>query len=234
MSEWIFFDCFNTLIDDFDPSGDESGLGTLPELAVELGAARDRKQFLAAYRRSCPIDSGDYAEVLFTQRLAAVVASTGQLPPDSHGKVLQQLLDHWHAEYEPSLRLTPGTTEMLAHWHGARRLAVVSNFYLPGYPRRYLERFGIAHYFEFVLDSASCGHRKPGALIFEMALRSAGCAPTDVLFIGDRPDLDIEPAHRQGMAVLHLDRSSTRPRSAKTPAGFQAVRHWDEFRIDRS
>lgn len=128
MPEWIFFDCFNTLIDDFDPSGDESGLGTLPELAVELGAARDRNQFLAAYQRACPVGSGDYAEVLFTQRLTTAVASMGRLPPDSHGKVLQRLLDHWHAEYEPSLRLTPGTAEMLAHWHGARRLGVVSNF----------------------------------------------------------------------------------------------------------
>jgi hypothetical protein len=32
--DWIFFDCFNTLIDDFDESGDESGLGSLPRLAV--------------------------------------------------------------------------------------------------------------------------------------------------------------------------------------------------------
>jgi hypothetical protein len=36
------------------------------------------------------------------------------------------------------------------------------------------------------------------------------------------------------MAVLHFDRSHTRPRTAKTPAGFQSVRHWDEFRVDRS
>ncbi|MEY2936686.1 MAG: hypothetical protein RL033_7435 [Pseudomonadota bacterium] len=234
MPEWIFFDCFNTLIDDFDPAGDESGLGTLPERAVELGVARDRNEFLAAYRRACPTDSGDYAEVLFTQRVAGAIASLGRLGPDSQGNVLQRLLNHWHEEYEPALRLTPGAGEMLAHWHGTRRLAVVSNFHLPGYPRRYLERFGIAHYFDFVLDSASCGHRKPGGLIFEMAVRRAGCSPTDVLFIGDRPDLDVEPAHRQGMAVLHFDRSHTRPRTAKTPAGFQSVRHWDEFRVDRS
>lgn len=85
-----------------------------------------------------------------------------------------------------------------------------------------------------MLDSASCGHCKPSALIFEMALRSAGCAPTNVLYVGDRPDLDLEPAHRLGMAALHLDRSGMRPTAAKTPAGFRAVRHWDEFRIDRS
>ena len=234
MTSWIFFDCFNTLVDDFDADGEEAGLGTLPELAVELGAARSREEFLAAYRRACPIDSGDYAEVLFTNRLSRALEHTARLTPDAAGGAIQRLLDHWHGQYEPSLRLTPGAAEMLAHWHGSRRLAVVSNFYLPGYPLRYLERFGIAHYFEFVVDSAACGHRKPGSLIFEMALRRAGCSPADVLFIGDRPDLDIEPAHRQGMETLHLDRRAHRPRAARTPAGFPSVRHWDDFRRDRS
>jgi FMN phosphatase YigB (HAD superfamily) len=113
-------------------------------------------------------------------------------------------------------------------------MAVVTNFYLPGYPKRYLERFGLAHYFEFVLDSAACGHRKPGSLIFEVALRRAGCTAAEVLFIGDRPDLDVEPAHRHGMEALHLDRRSLRPNAPRTPAGFPSVRHWDEFRRDRS
>ena len=35
--EWIFFDCFNTLIDDFDQDGDESGLGPMQHLPVEAG-----------------------------------------------------------------------------------------------------------------------------------------------------------------------------------------------------
>jgi HAD superfamily hydrolase (TIGR01549 family) len=234
VTSWIFFDCFNTLIDDFDGTGDESGLGSLPGLAVELGAAVNREEFLAAYRRACPVNSGDYAEVLFTSRLTAALESIGRLRPEDAGRALQRLLEHWHAEYEPGLRLTPGVREMLAHWHGTRRLAVVSNFHLPGYPARYLERFGIAHYFDFVIDSAAFGHRKPGALIFEMALRRAGCDWADVLFVGDRLDLDIEPAHRQGMETLYLDRRAHRPRVPRTPAGVRSVRHWDEFRRDRS
>jgi hypothetical protein len=47
--DWIFFDCFNTLIDDFDQTNDESGLGSLPTLAVELGLFRTREDFLSAY-----------------------------------------------------------------------------------------------------------------------------------------------------------------------------------------
>ena len=35
--DWIFFDCFNTLIDDFDDTGDESGIGFLTHLPVQAG-----------------------------------------------------------------------------------------------------------------------------------------------------------------------------------------------------
>jgi HAD superfamily hydrolase (TIGR01509 family) len=234
VSDWIFFDCFNTLIDDFDDNDSESGLGSLPDFAVELGAAQTRDEFLSAYRLACPVNAGDYAEVVLPARLTRALDSLDRLPPEEVGSVVKRLLDRWHAEYEPNLRLTPGAIEMLAHWYGSRRMGVVSNFYFPGYPQRYLERFGIDHYFEFVIDSASLGHRKPGSLILEVALRRAGCSPADVLFIGDRPDLDIEPAHRLGMSTLHLDRRSVRPRAQRTPAGFDSIRHWDDFRRDRS
>ena len=81
-TRWIFFDCFNTLIDDFDATGDESGLGSLPDLAVEIGAALTREDFVSAYRGACPIDSGEYAEVLFTSRLVCALESIGRLPPE--------------------------------------------------------------------------------------------------------------------------------------------------------
>ena len=32
---WIFFDCFNTLLDDFDDAGDESGIGSIARHPVE-------------------------------------------------------------------------------------------------------------------------------------------------------------------------------------------------------
>ena len=33
---WIFFDCFNTLLDDFDEAGNESGLGSILDLPVRV------------------------------------------------------------------------------------------------------------------------------------------------------------------------------------------------------
>jgi putative hydrolase of the HAD superfamily len=230
VADWIFFDCFNTLIDDFDATGDDSGLGSLPVLAVELGAVGRRDEFLAAYRQVRPSNAPPHLETDLETRLRSVVTQGARLGPDAAARVVRHLLERWHEEYEPALRLTPGVPEMLAHWSGKKRLGVISNFYMAGYPQRYIERFGIAPYFEFVIDSAAFGERKPGPRIFEEALRRAGCSPAQVTFIGDRLDLDIEPSHALGMRPIHLNRSADRPHEPATPAGFSSISHWREFR----
>jgi HAD superfamily hydrolase (TIGR01549 family) len=230
VADWIFFDCFNTLIDDFDPTGDESGLGSLPELAVELGAVARRDDFLAAYGQVRPSAAPPHLETDLKTRLHSVVVGGARLRPDAAAGAVQRLLQRWHEEYEPGLRLTPGVAEMLSYWSGKKRFGVISNFYMAGYPQRYLERFGLGPYFEFVLDSAAFGQRKPGPPIFEEALRRAGCAPAQVTFIGDRLDLDIEPAHALGMHAIHLHRGADRPGDPATPLGLASLQHWREFR----
>jgi len=227
---WIFFDCFNTLLDDFDPSGDESGLGSLPELAVALGACNTPDQFVAAYHAERIAPGPEHPERPLDARLAAALQSLGRLPDAELLPVVNQLLVRWHDEYPRSLRITPGARETLEHWYGRRRLAVVSNFFVAGLPLTFLQDFGLDHFFEFVIDSAALGYRKPGPRIFEAALARAGARVEEVTFIGDRLDLDIIPAHALGMRVVHLDRSATRPGHVARDARFPSVVHHDELR----
>lgn len=227
---WIFFDCFNTLLDDFDPTGDESGLGSLPELAVALGACDTREAFIAAYHAERALPGPDHPERTLDARLAAALGSLCRLPDAAVLPVVDQLLVRWHDEYPKSLRITPGARETLEHWYGRRRLAVVSNFFVAGLPLAFLQHFGLDHFFEFVLDSAALGYRKPGPRIFEAALARAGAAVHEVTFIGDRLDLDIVPAHALGMRVVHLDRSATRPGHVERDARFPSVMHHGQFR----
>lgn len=229
MTAWIFFDCFNTLIDDFDASGDESGLGSLPDLALELGVVQRRADFITAYASARPALAGPYVEVDLVRRIEHAVSGAG-LEGGDLTRVVERLISRWHAEYPETLRLTPGVVDMLAYWRGKRRLGVVSNFHLAGYPASYLERFGIRDAFEFVIDSAAFGHRKPGRRIFEEALRTAGAQPEAVTFIGDRLDLDVEPSHALGMRAIHLNRSAARLNALRTPVGFASIAGWDEFR----
>jgi HAD superfamily hydrolase (TIGR01509 family) len=229
--DWLFFDCFNTLLDDFDANGDESGLGTLPALAVSLGACASRQQFVAAYHALRHSPDTEDRESSLEARLTSVVSALATVPRNELEGVVKLLLERWHAEYPACLRVTPGTNEMLAYWHGKRRMGVVSNFFVAGLPQLFLERFGLVKYFEFVIDSASLGYRKPGRRIFEAALARANTTAAHVTFIGDRLDLDIAPAHRLGMRVVHLDRSSSRPGPALRDDRFPAISHHDEFRL---
>lgn len=232
--DWLFLDCFNTLIDDFDPTGDESGLGSLPALAVSEGFFRAEAAFVARYREARDATAKLGREMLLPERLRMTLSNGHQQFPAAHlERTLKKMMQHWEREYARSLRPSPGAAEMLAHWSGRKRLGVVSNFFLPHYPAQYLKRFGFADRFEFILDSAAFGYKKPHPAIFSQALQLAGLNPEQaprVLFIGDRPDLDILPAQACGLKVLHFDRAQTRPNSPATPPGIRSIRDWSEFR----
>lgn len=139
------------------------------------------------------------------------------------------MIEAFEDRYPKTLRLTPAVRDMLEAWSGRVRMAVVSNFFLPGGPARLLRDFRLGEYFEFVIDSAEFGVKKPGHAIYRAALERAATAPARVLFAGDHLRNDVETPSRLGMQALHLDRSSERA-SASTPPEFRSVRHWDRFR----
>ena len=231
--DWIFFDCFNTLIDDFDEQGEETGLGSLPELSVKLGFFAAPGDFVAAYLRA-RAHRPDGREIHLWDRLERTLADApGRHGPEEAAAALARLLARWEEEYLRLIRPTPGVREMLAHWSPRKPAAVVSNFFLPHHPEQYLQRFGLRAHFRFVVDSAQFGYRKPDRRIFLHALERAGLSAGDasrVLFVGDRNDLDILPARQMGMRVLHFNRSRTRSRVEAAAADIPAIHDWADFR----
>jgi putative hydrolase of the HAD superfamily len=230
--DWIFFDCFNTLIDDFDEDGDESGLGSLPRLAVELGFFSDAIDFVDAYKVARKFRT-DGREIHLPQRLAQTLTAGLKTTPQEIARGVVLLQDRWEQDYHRLIRPTPGVAEMLAYWTGRKPAGVVSNFFLPQRPERYLERFGLRAHFRFVVDSADFGYRKPDHRIFLHALAKAGLSPNDadrVLYIGDRNDLDVLPARELGLRVLHFHRGRSRRGVEPTPEGVAVIYDWADFR----
>ncbi len=84
------------------------------------------------------------------------------------------------------------------------RLGIISNWeaWLP----TLLISVGIADLFDHVVISGVCGLEKPDARIFERALHEGGYRPEEVLYVGDRPSHDVEPARKAGMRPILLDR----------------------------
>jgi putative hydrolase of the HAD superfamily len=233
--DWIFFDCFNTLIDDFDEAGEEHGLCSLPAFAVDHGLFATREEFVAAYQGCRGEAYAQGREMVLTERLQRTIAVSPKVSPDAaeQARLVTAMTRIWAEEYDRLLRPTPDVAAMLAHWSARKPIGVVSNFFLPDAPERFLARFGLREHFRFVVDSARFGFRKPHTAIFDEALQQAGLTRSDagrVLFIGDRIDLDVETPRALGMQVIHFHRGKTRLRVAPTPAGVRAIGSWAEFR----
>jgi putative hydrolase of the HAD superfamily len=67
-----------------------------------------------------------------------------------------------------------------------------------------LEAGGLSPYFDWMLSSEAAGSCKPHPAIFEQALRRAGCAAGETLFVGDTLKQDIAGANRAGMCSVLL------------------------------
>lgn len=230
--DWIFFDCFNTLIDDFDTSGYEAGLAPMYQVPVTAGLYNDietiRADYLSWRRQHI---AGQAHEQSLQQRFRNMLAS---YRPGADATTVDQVVAEMEVQFidcfPATLRLPAGVESMLQRWQGEVAMGVVSNFFLAAWPAKMLERHGLKDHFQFVLDSAECGKRKPGEAIYQIALEAAGNpAPERVLFIGDHLMNDAIAPQHLGMQSIYFDRSAERSKSSVAPANIQSITHWDQF-----
>jgi HAD superfamily hydrolase (TIGR01549 family) len=141
---------------------------------------------------------------------------------DAHLKELEAV---FLREYAQGTSVMRGANEMLARWYGRAALGVVSNFFVAGVPRALLEAHQLLDYFEFVVDSAEVGVRKPHPAIFEYAVAKAASKqqPGDILMIGDDWNADVQGALALGWRAIHF--SEVSERSEPVPV----LRSWDDF-----
>jgi HAD superfamily hydrolase (TIGR01549 family) len=232
--QWVFFDCFNTLVDDFDAEGAIDGLETIAHLPVEAGLFESEAAFRSAYRAARQYNWWQTdSEVHFDVRLHAVFCRSGGMDAATATVLVKQMLEVFAATYPASLRLTREVEPMLQRWSKVANLAVVSNFFLPGWPQQVLAEFGLGQYFQFVIDSAAVGAKKPEPGIYQAALAQAAVAPAEVLFIGDDYERDVLMPRQLGMQARHVCRWADRPGVVASPDA-DAIRHWDDFQPGRS
>ena len=84
---------------------------------------------------------------------------------------------------------------------------------------------GLRDAFDSLLSSEAAGACKPDPAIFAEALRRAGCAPSEALFVGDTLAQDIAGANRAGMrSVLIWHRDDKPPPTADGAAPDHVIR----------
>jgi putative hydrolase of the HAD superfamily len=102
------------------------------------------------------------------------------------------------------IHLMPGVPYVLSHVPGP--LAVWANTRSAGEAevRGWLKRAGIDRFFSWVITSTDAGARKPARAFFDYALARCGCAPDDVLFVGNQLNTDIAGAAALGIRTVWL------------------------------
>jgi putative hydrolase of the HAD superfamily len=91
-----------------------------------------------------------------------------------------------------------GARELLGTLKAGRvALGVISNS--EGRVDVFLRKAGLYGFFDFVIDSAVVGIRKPDRAIFQMALRMAGASPDRSLHVGDSYQIDVMGAREAGI-----------------------------------
>src|SRR5215469_13440610 len=98
----------------------------------------------------------------------------------------------------------PGTREALERLKSqGLKLAVVSN--ADGNVERDAKDFGLAPFFDTIVDSHVVGVAKPDPRIFQIALERLGVGPDEVKFTGDIYSIDVEGARAAGIEARLID-----------------------------
>jgi putative hydrolase of the HAD superfamily len=81
-----------------------------------------------------------------------------------------------------------------------------------------MARVGLGELLDGAVSSAVAGVAKPDPAVFLAALRLAGCAPEEALFVGDSVENDVRGAEAVGMRALLI------ARDGPPPPGVEAIR----------
>lgn len=113
--------------------------------------------------------------------------------------IIEGMLDTFMAARN-EVELYPEVLACLERLSGRYRIASVSN------GNANLERIGLDHLFHASVAAHTHGASKPDPALFHMACRALGCAPEEVVHLGDDIELDVRGARGAGLHAVWINR----------------------------
>ncbi|MBB4635271.1 HAD family hydrolase [Longimicrobium terrae] len=143
-------------------------------------------------------NDGSAAETLFREMFRRVGAADEQFP------ALSAALWARHAESHLWKNVREHTAETLEELRRrGYRLGVISN--ADGRVDGLLQSVGLAAPFEFIMDSRQVGLEKPDPRIFRLGAEKMGLDPSEVAYVGDIYEIDVQGSRAAGMRPILID-----------------------------
>lgn len=178
----IIFDYGGTL----DSHGDHWShiiLDAYRKAGVEIGVEEFKTAYIYGERELAKEGKVKPEDTFLDLMRKKIDAESSQLNPRPAAETCEKIALYC---YEEARRCTAQAKTMLDGLGERYPLAVVSNFY--GNLNAVLEDFGLRSCFKAVVESATCGIRKPDPEIFRLGTEALGLRAEEVMVIGDKPE----------------------------------------------
>jgi HAD superfamily hydrolase (TIGR01549 family) len=159
----------------------------------------------------------DHREVAAPERFAHLFRCLALDPDACPPGLVTEMLEAHRRELAKAAEFPPHHRPLLEELCSRYRLAVVSNFDYSPTALGILRDAGVSTLFETIVVSDAIGWRKPAPAIFREALNRMRLEARDVLFVGDRADIDVAGALAMGMDVAWVN-----PAGEPLPPGLAA------------
>jgi len=147
----------------------------------------------------------NWEEPHFNVRVAETLQKLGY-NYDVSNPVVVEATSEFCDEFMKYVRIDSDTAYVLKKLHGKYRLGIISNFAIPECVHKLLQKAGIEQFFDVIVVSAAVNKRKPASEIFESTLKVMGFSASEVVFVGDTIDADVEGSKAVGMKTVYIER----------------------------
>jgi putative hydrolase of the HAD superfamily len=203
--EAVLFDLFDTLVLlESDEAYYRPSLRKLYDFLVKHGINVSFEDFERVYfevRDKFYFESRNLEEPHFNVRVSETLKRLG-FELDVLDPIVKGATTAFAEEFVQYATLDAQAQNVLRKLHEKYKLGLVSNFAIPEYGWKLLEKFGLKQFFDVVIISGEVNKRKPSPEIFQRALKSLNVVASKTVFVGDMLDLDVIGPKNVGMKTI--------------------------------
>lgn len=206
MTEWILFDCMETLVDLFHlPTASDYARWAYQGSGAET-VWPEFEAFHRDYRKACrqiearlPV----HREYEMKERYEEALLSAGVA--ENREALVRAMDETFWKRYSGECYVRASVAETVKTLSEQYRLGVVSNFKVRSGVRALLREAGLIGYFKFTINSCELGWKKPHDRIYREAADLAGVEFQHMVFVGDDVVNDYEKPLALGFKSILYD-----------------------------